>query len=169
MQPFKLLIFPNFLLELISSSQIQYEAGTGLIPIWQLEKLRHKEMSHSWAWDSDPDNLVPEMKPLEPFYIRFPLCPPPLSQSEFRKVIDLPKVAELRHVRANCGTQVCLFRAAVCGVQVQFSCSVVFDSLTPWTAACQTSLSITNSWTLLKLMSIKSVMPSSHLITIIPF
>ena len=35
---------------------------------------------------------------------------------------------------------------------------------TPWTAACQASLSITNSWSLLKLTSIESVMPSSHLI-----
>ena len=34
----------------------------------------------------------------------------------------------------------------------------------PRTAACQASLSITNSWSLLKLMSIKSVMPSNHLI-----
>ena len=38
---------------------------------------------------------------------------------------------------------------------VQFSCSVVSDSATPWTAACQASLSITNSWSLLKLMSIE--------------
>ena len=35
---------------------------------------------------------------------------------------------------------------------------------TPWTEACQASLSITNSWSSLKLMSIKSVMPSNHLI-----
>ena len=35
---------------------------------------------------------------------------------------------------------------------------------TPWTAACQASLSITSSWSLLKLMSIKSVMPSNYLI-----
>ena len=35
---------------------------------------------------------------------------------------------------------------------------------TPWTAVHQASLSITNSWSLLKLMSIESVMPSSHLI-----
>ena len=35
---------------------------------------------------------------------------------------------------------------------------------TPWIAACQASLSITNSLSLLKLMSIKSVMPFSHLI-----
>ena len=35
--------------------------------------------------------------------------------------------------------------------------------MTPWTAARQASLSITNSWSLLKLMPIESVMPSSHL------
>ena len=38
------------------------------------------------------------------------------------------------------------------------------DSATPWTAARQASLSIANSWSLLKLMSIESVMPSNHLI-----
>ena len=37
-------------------------------------------------------------------------------------------------------------------------------SATPWTAACQAFLSITNSWSLLKHMSIELVMPSSHLI-----
>ena len=36
--------------------------------------------------------------------------------------------------------------------------------VTPWTAACQASLSMTNSQSLFKLMSIKSVMPSNHLI-----
>ena len=35
---------------------------------------------------------------------------------------------------------------------------------TPWTAVCQASLSITNSWSLPKLMPIESVMPSNHLI-----
>ena len=38
------------------------------------------------------------------------------------------------------------------------------DSVTPWTAACQASLSITNSQSLLKLISITLVMPSNHLI-----
>ena len=42
------------------------------------------------------------------------------------------------------------------------SCVQLFA--TPWTAACQASLSITNFWSLLKLMSFDSVMPSSHLI-----
>ena len=36
--------------------------------------------------------------------------------------------------------------------------------VTPWTGACQASLSITDSWSLLKLMSIKSMMLSNHLI-----
>ena len=47
---------------------------------------------------------------------------------------------------------------------VQFSRSVVSDSVTPWTASRQASLSITNSRSSLKLMSIESMMPSSHLI-----
>ena len=41
--------------------------------------------------------------------------------------------------------------------------SLVWLFATPWTAACQTSLSITYSQSLLKLMSIESVMPSNHL------
>ena len=40
--------------------------------------------------------------------------------------------------------------------------------MTPWTAACQAFLSITNSWSLLKLMSFKLVMPSNHLILCCP-
>ena len=40
--------------------------------------------------------------------------------------------------------------------------------MTPWTTACQASLSITNSWSLLKLMSIESMMPSNHLIFCCP-
>ena len=47
---------------------------------------------------------------------------------------------------------------------VQFSRSVVSDSLQPHESAHQASLSITNSQSSLKLMSIESVMPSSHLI-----
>ena len=55
-----------------------------------------------------------------------------------------------------------------------YTCIYVFSSVqslscvrrfvTPWTVACQASLSITNSWRLLKLMSIESVMPFNHLI-----
>ena len=56
----------------------------------------------------------------------------------------------------------------------EFMCSVQFSSVqslsrvwlfvTPWIAARQASLSITNSWSSLRLTSIESVMPSSHLI-----
>ena len=51
-------------------------------------------------------------------------------------------------------------------VVVQSLSHVLCDSLrpTPWTAARQASLSITNSQSLLKLMCIESVMPSNHLI-----
>ena len=51
---------------------------------------------------------------------------------------------------------------------VQFSRSVVSYSATPWTAVCQASLSITNSQSPPKLMSIESVMPSNHLILCCP-
>ena len=46
------------------------------------------------------------------------------------------------------------------------SCDQLFA--TPWTAARQASLSNTNSWSLLKLMSIKLVMPSKHIILCCP-
>ena len=51
----------------------------------------------------------------------------------------------------------------------QFSHSIVPYSATPWTAAHQASLSITNSWSSLKLTSIEPVMPSNHLILCHPF
>ena len=47
---------------------------------------------------------------------------------------------------------------------ISVSHSAVYDSVNSWTAARQASLSITNSQSLPKLMSIESVMPSSHLI-----
>ena len=49
------------------------------------------------------------------------------------------------------------------GLQSVQSLSHVRIFVTPWTVARQASLSITNSWSLLKLMSIESVMPSTHL------
>ena len=56
-----------------------------------------------------------------------------------------------------------LSKASVQFSSVQsLSCVRLFA--TPWTAACQASLSITNSRSSLRLMSIESVMPSSHLI-----
>ena len=47
--------------------------------------------------------------------------------------------------------------------ELLFSGSVVSNSVSPWTAACQASLSFTISQSLLKFMSIESLMPSNHL------
>ena len=61
-----------------------------------------------------------------------------------------------------------LIRDTFSPLQHQFSSvqplSYAWLFVTPWTAARQASLSITNSWSLLKLMSIEWVMPSNHLI-----
>ena len=53
------------------------------------------------------------------------------------------------------------WQTCCCCCSVAQSCPTLCD---PWTAARQASLSITNSWSLLRLMSIESVMPSNHLI-----
>ena len=57
----------------------------------------------------------------------------------------------------------CIIHFVVVFVIVQLLCRV-WLFVTPWTAACQSSLSFTISWSLLKLMSTESVMPSNHLI-----
>ena len=49
------------------------------------------------------------------------------------------------------------------------SLSYVWIFATPWTATCQVSLSFTISWSLFKLMSIESVIPSNPLILCVPF
>ena len=49
-------------------------------------------------------------------------------------------------------------------ITVQFSHSVMSNSVTPWTAGWQDSLSTNSSWSLFKLMSIKLVMSPNHLI-----
>ena len=69
-----------------------------------------------------------------------------------------------------CGGRGCLPHCRVLAslASVQFSSvqslSHVWLFVTPWIAACQASLSITNTWSSLRLTSIESVMPSSHLI-----
>ena len=57
-----------------------------------------------------------------------------------------------------------LFITSVKVRSVRFSHSVVSDSVTSWTTACQASLSVINPRSLPKPMSIVSVMPSNHLI-----
>ena len=53
-------------------------------------------------------------------------------------------------------------------LSVQFSCSVMSNLATPWTAALQVSLTLTKSQSLPKLISIESMMPSNHLILCCP-
>ena len=77
--------------------------------------------------------------------------------ADFRLVIL--SVAERRVLKAP--NFVCLL-SQLCFSSVQ-SLSHVWLFATPWTTARQASLSITNSWSLLKLMSIVSMMPSNHL------
>ena len=91
-----------------------------------------------------------------------PECPPsciPISPNnmESRESARVPFVHCLQHF---------IPKAAFSSVQ---SLSDVRLFATPWTAACQASLSITNSESLLKLMSIELVMPSNHLIPVVPF
>ena len=59
-----------------------------------------------------------------------------------------------------------IFCQIVAVVQL-LSCVHLF--VTPWTTACQASLSFTIFWSLLKLMSIESAMPSNHLVLCHPF
>ena len=54
--------------------------------------------------------------------------------------------------------------ASITKSSVQFSCSVMSDSAIPWTAVFQASLSITNSQSLLKLMSIELMIPYNYFI-----
>jgi len=77
----------------------------------------------------------------------------PISLWTFLKTLDLP-FSVLSH----------LHLVTVPLSSVQFSCLVTSDSATSWTATRQASLSVTNSQSLLKFMSMDSVMPSNHLI-----
>ena len=61
----------------------------------------------------------------------------------------------------------CIYTCIFSQLSVQ-SLSRVWLFATPWIAACQASLSVTKSWSSLKLTSIESVMPSSHLILCCP-
>ena len=87
-----------------------------------------------------------------------------------------PGGLRVRHVWAQHNSNSLTKRTGICEKQwdqessnfffssVQFSRSVVSYFATPWIAARQTSLSITNSRSSLRLMPVESMMPSSHLI-----
>jgi len=72
---------------------------------------------------------------------------------------------EALHQRVKSDRSICLFHC--CFVVQSLSCVWLF--VTPWTTACQASLSSTISWSLLKIMSVESVMLSNHLFLYHPF
>ena len=98
---------------------------------------------------------------IQPSYPLLPPSPPVLSPSQHQGLLfqwvnpshQVAKVLELQIQHQS-------FQW-ISSVQ---SLSHVQLFVTPWTAGCQASLSVTNSWSLLKLMSIALVMPSKHLI-----
>ena len=70
------------------------------------------------------------------------------------------------HLKTTIKDRLCLYGPHFPILSQKFSCSVF---VIPWIAACQASLSITNSQSLHKLMSIELVMPSNHVILCRPF
>ena len=104
--------------------------------------------SHEWAWKIFPSNPIKNTKPAKPhsgYWL-----------TEVRASLKQPKFG------------IICYDAAVLSFISQFSAAQLLSPVwlfeTPWIAARQASLSTTNSWSLLKLMCIESVMPSSHLI-----
>ena len=86
----------------------------------------------------------------------------------FLYLFQLNNIMQLIEFRSRLWIHLCFFyfNWSISSVQL-LSCVWLF--VTPWTAACQAFLSITNSQSLLKLTCIDSVMPSNHLIFCRPF
>ena len=87
-----------------------------------------------------------------------------VDQCQCKEEEEIPEFAVLLMRRSHVSTQLDGGHLQARQSQSVQSLSCVQLFATPWTAARQASLSITNSRNLLKLMSIESVMPSSHLI-----
>ena len=108
--------------------------GMSSVPGWGT-KIPHA----SWSKDQNRSIIITNpLKTLKMVHIK----------KKALKKKDLQKVKPLKSGAAVINSALAIFSS------VQFSCSVVFDSVTLWTAACQASLSITNSQSLFKLISI---------------
>ena len=87
-----------------------------------------------------------------------------LNSSKERKFALLPPFCSIQIINRldeDCSYQLGWSFLGCCSCSVTKSCLTL---VTPWTAACQAYLSFTTSQSMLKLMFIKSVMPSNHLI-----
>ena len=101
-----------------------------------------------------------------------PLCPPGHIIAPAQRVPCVPVSSRLvealtcEGARLSSGPRrtLCAGGFTRLGLLLLFSHSVVSDSVSPWTTARQASLSFTISRSLLKVMSVESVMPSNHLI-----
>ena len=129
---------------------------------WKKQKHRLFNKLHLKSWShlllplhisvSYPKHLSP------PLLLPLVLCEAPVPPPQSWPPSPLePRAAFPEHGKCHSSLQFSQFSS----VQ-SFSCVWLFA--TPWSAAHQASLSITISWSLLKLMSIESVMPSNHLI-----
>ena len=103
--------------------------------------------------------------PLTPKGRRYNLHYRPLLSPQ-KKMTWLETVLSFLLLIASCPTLLLVRASRFCFVQ---SLSPVQLFAIPWTAACQASLSCTIFWSLLKLMSLESVMPSNHLVLCHPF
>ena len=96
-------------------------------------------------------------------------CPsPPVFKSEVLKILLGALSRRVELIFQGLYSKVFFLGCFVLSYSVQFSSVQSLSRVrlygTPWTAACQASLSVTNSWSFPKPMSIESVMPSSHII-----
>ena len=101
--------------------------------------------------------------------ISLPEVPALLSPVIILLILELHVTGLLLHALFCARLPVYSNKSARFGRRCDCSLSRVRLSMTPWTAACQASLSFTISRSLLKLMSIESVMPSNHLNLCCPF
>ena len=147
--------------------------------IWGFQKQSLKQGSkHKWlVWEvisgnlaTDEQRLLEEKEDNKEWWwvsnLSGQLGLNPARDLRSRPVSLTHKARELQHLSSSCAWRLpleySLSNTLAC--LLLFSCSVVSDSAAPRTAACQASLFITNSRSLLKLMFTDSVMPSNHLI-----
>ena len=154
--------------------------------LWSQSFLRHLDARLSDVCKANPFPsqvsspllvFTAHLQPLHLVYV-FLFSVPPVTNCKLYSVLSilfLVNLPSLKHehkylyclVSASFMTQISawLIQSIRWAFQsVPFSHSVLSKSVTPWTAARQASPSSAVSWSLLKLMSIESVMPSNHLI-----
>ena len=118
--------------------------------------------SNAWKWKVKVKSLSSAQLLATPWTAAYQ-APPSMgfSRQEYWSGVPLPSPGNLFYFYLIPTTILIYLAHQFSSVQ---SLSHVRLFATPWTAACQASLFITNSWSLLKLMSIELVMPSNHLI-----